>query len=201
MTDNEIKRRKAICAVAGVDEIGKLSDGFHTFNSLYEQRMILFAALVKAYKNQAWKSYRHEDGEYCFGGGWFIVGIDTPEGSYTYHYENKYWNMFECVDLPRAKHWDGHTEEDAEIRLMSLEPQRWVPCSERPPKEGHDVLITKESFKIKGYEQEVIKAKRSVDPRSGKIEWWSPEFGALKNKAVLAWMPLPAPYRKDGGKQ
>ena len=122
MTDTEMQRRKAICDVAGVDDIGELSDGFHTFNSLYEQRMILFAALVKAYKDKAWKSYRHEDGEYCFGGGWFIVGIDTPEGSYTYHYENKYWDMFDCVDLPRAKHWDGHTEADAETRLMSLDP-------------------------------------------------------------------------------
>ena len=124
MTDEMRAREKAICEVAKVDNIGEVSDGFHTFNGLYEQRMILFAALVKAYKDKAWKSYRHEDGEYCFGGGWFIVGIDTPEGSYTYHYENKYWDMFDCVDLPRAKHWDGHTEADAETRLMSLEPMR-----------------------------------------------------------------------------
>ena len=122
MTDTEFKRQEAICEVAGVKDIGELSDGFHTFNGLYEQRMILFAALVKAYKDRAWKSYRHEDGEYCFGGGWFIVGIDTPEGSYTYHYENRYWGMFDCADLPRAKHWDGHTEADAETRLMSLQP-------------------------------------------------------------------------------
>lgn len=124
MTDIELKRREAICEIAGIKNIGELSDGFHTFNSLYEQRMILFAALVKAYMDKAWKSYRHEDGECCFGGGWFIVGIDTPEGSYTYHYENKYWDMFDCVDLPRAKHWDGHTEADAEVRLMSLTPER-----------------------------------------------------------------------------
>ena len=122
MTDEMRAREKAICEVAKVKDIGEVSDGFHTFNGLYEQRMILFAALVKAYKDKAWKSYRHEDGESCFGGGWFIVGIDTPEGSYTYHYENKYWDMFDCIDLPRAKHWDGHTEADAETRLMSLEP-------------------------------------------------------------------------------
>ena len=126
MTDTERERIKAICDVAGVTDIGDLSDGFHTFNGLYEQRMILFAALVKAYKDKSWKSYRHEDGEYCFGGGWFIVGIDTPEGSYTYHYENKYWDMFDCIDLPRAPHWDGHTEDDAETRLMSLEPERKI---------------------------------------------------------------------------
>ena len=137
MTDTELKKIKTICDIAEIDDIGELSDGFHTFNGLYEQRMILFAALVKAYKDKAWKSHRHEDGEYCFGGGWFIVGVDTPEGSYTYHYENKYWDMFDCADLPRAKHWDGHTEEDAETRLMSLEPEgkkgKWIDntyCSE-----------------------------------------------------------------------
>ena len=99
--------------------IGDLSDGYHTFNGLYYQRMILFASLVRAYKDRAWKSYRHEDGELCFGGGWFIVGIDTPEGSYTYHYENKDFDKFDCVELPRGKHWDGHTEDDV-IRLLSL---------------------------------------------------------------------------------
>lgn len=119
MTDTELKRRKAICEVANVSDIGDLSDGFHTFNGLYYQRMILFAALVHAYKDRAWKSYRHEDGELCFGGGWFIVGIDTPEGSYTYHYENKYFDRFDCVELPNGKHWDGHTEDDV-TRLLSL---------------------------------------------------------------------------------
>ena len=99
--------------------IGEMSDGYHTFNGLYYQRMILFAALVRAYKDRAWKSYKHEDGELCFGGGWFIVGIDTPQGSYTYHYESKYFELFECAELPMAKHWDGHTEADV-TRLMSL---------------------------------------------------------------------------------
>lgn len=99
--------------------IGDLSDGYHTFNGLYRQRLILFAALVKAYKDRAWKSYRHEDGELCFGGGWFIVGIDTPEGSYTYHYENKDFDLFDCEELPVGKHWDGHTEDDV-TRLLSL---------------------------------------------------------------------------------
>ena len=98
---------------------GDLSDGYHTFNELYYQRMMLFAALVKVYKDKAWKSHRHEDGELCFGGGWFVVGIDTPEGSYTYHYEDKYYDLFDCEELPVGKHWDGHTEKDV-TRLMSL---------------------------------------------------------------------------------
>ena len=98
---------------------GELSDGYHTFNDLYYQRCILFATLVNQNKKTSWKSYKHEDGELCFGGGWFIVGIDTPLGSYTYHYENKYWNLFQCKELECGKHWDGHTSKDVD-RLLSI---------------------------------------------------------------------------------
>lgn len=101
--------------------IGEMSDGYHTFNGLYYQRMVLFAALVKVYKDKAWKSWRHEDGELCFGkDNYFIVGIDTPQGSYTYHYHGEYWDLFDCEELPVAKHWDGHTEKDV-TRLLSLD--------------------------------------------------------------------------------
>jgi len=119
MTDTERERITAICEVAGISEIDDLSDGFHTFRQLYYQRMILFATIVKQNKDKAWKSLRHEDGELCFGGGWFIVGIDTPEGSYTYHYEDNYYSLFDCEELERGKHWDGHTEKDV-TRLLSL---------------------------------------------------------------------------------
>lgn len=102
-------------------DIGEFSDGYHTFNQLYHQRAILFAALVNDHKKEAWKSWKHEDGKYCFDsdGDWFIVGVDTPEGSYTYHYEKKYWDIFKCRELECGKHWDGHTEEDV-TRLLSL---------------------------------------------------------------------------------
>lgn len=126
MTDSERERINAICEVAGVSEIDDLSDGFHTFRQLYYQRMMLFATIVRQNKDKAWKSLRHEDGELCFGGGWFIVGIDTPEGSYTYHYENKYFDLFDCEILDYGKHWDGHTEKDV-TRLLSL-PKVQLSC-------------------------------------------------------------------------
>lgn len=105
------------------EDMGEVSDGYHTFNQLYHQRAVLFATIVNQNKDKAWKSWKHEDGKFCFdkGGEWFIVGIDTPEGSYTYHYEQTYWDMFDCEELDRGKHWDGHTEEDV-TRLLSLPP-------------------------------------------------------------------------------
>lgn len=95
------------------------SDGYHTFGQLYYQRMVLFATLVQEHKDCAWKTRNHEDGKPCFGGGWFLVTIDTPKGAYGYHFEEKYWNLFDCPELPKAKHWDGYTEKDAD-RLFSL---------------------------------------------------------------------------------
>lgn len=132
MTDEMRAREEAICKVAGIKDIGDLSDGFHTFNQLYYQRMMLFATIVKQNRDKAWKSLRHEDGELCFGGGWFIVGIDTPEGSYTYHYKDNYYSLFDCVELKCGKHWDGHTEKDVTrlLSLPALEKQEADKCCE-----------------------------------------------------------------------
>ena len=108
---------------------GETSDGYHTFNELYHHRAILFAALSKAYPDKAWKSRKHHDGT-MFGDDWFICGIETPKGQYTYHYNTTYWPLFAGKILDNAPEWDGHKPEDVE-RLMSLrqmgstEPCEW----------------------------------------------------------------------------
>ncbi len=100
--------------------VADFSDGYHTMQALYDQRLYLSVALFNAYKNQAWKSRRHDDGELCFDGDWFIVGIRTAEGDYTYHYENRYWDLFDIPELEKAPKWDGHTDADCE-RLLYLD--------------------------------------------------------------------------------
>jgi hypothetical protein len=99
-------------------DIEKMSDGYHTFDDLYEQRLILSAALAKN-NPHAWKSKRHEDGSVPFDGGWFIMGFDTDEGCYTYHYGLKDWDLFQCEELDKGKPWDGHTSKDVR-RLLSI---------------------------------------------------------------------------------
>lgn len=107
-----------------IENIGELSDGYHTFNQLYHQRAVLFACIVNQNKDISWKSFKHSDGKYCFdsNGEWFIVGIDTPNGSYTYHYSKEYWDMFNCQELECGKEWDGHTEADV-TRLLALKKE------------------------------------------------------------------------------
>lgn len=121
MDINVVSRKGSMAEFVEIPEtgIGDLSDGYHTFNQLYYQRTILFAQIVNDHKSRAWKTRYHEDGEPCFGGGWFLVTIDTPNGAYGYHCEDKYWGLFECDEIPKAKHWDGYTEKDV-TRLFSL---------------------------------------------------------------------------------
>lgn len=109
--------KRLIADMPSVD-VEKMSDGYHTFADLYEQRLILSAALAKN-NPYAWKSKRHEDGSVPFGGGWFIMGFDTDEGCYTYHYELKDWDLFQCKELDKGKPWDGHTSKDVR-RLLSI---------------------------------------------------------------------------------
>lgn len=84
---------------------------------MYDFRREYNAALVNSGVWKAHKSYRHHDGELCFGGGWFIVMMYTPFGQISNHYENEYWDEFNCEEKEVADEWDGHTEKDVINRL------------------------------------------------------------------------------------
>jgi hypothetical protein len=99
--------------------IGDLSDGYHTFNELYHHRAILFSVICNSMPNKAWKSKLHDTGDMYEG--MFIVGIETPNGQATYHYDiDPYWNMFKVKELEKAPKWDGHTPQEAIERIFSL---------------------------------------------------------------------------------
>ena len=102
---------------------GETSDGYHTFNELYHHRAVLFSVIVKAFPEKAWKARKHHDG--TMYDGMFIVGIETPYGQATYHYDMEpYWNMFYCKEIECAPEWDGHTPAQAIERIGKLEPVR-----------------------------------------------------------------------------
>ena len=96
---------------------GQISDGFHTFDELYYHRMILFAVICNTYKEKSSKSKLHKDG--TMYNGYFIVCVTTPEGDYSYHYDEKYWDLFDVKELDNAPKWDGHKPKDI-TRLLSL---------------------------------------------------------------------------------
>lgn len=98
---------------------GNTSDGYHTFNELYHHRAVLFSVIVKNFATRAWKSKLHADG--TMYEGMFIVGIETPDGQATYHYDvEPYWNLFRCKEVDRAPERDGHTPDQAIERIGKL---------------------------------------------------------------------------------
>ncbi|QJX63053.1 hypothetical protein HLK66_16245 [Niallia circulans] len=50
---------------------------------------------------------------------YFIVGVSTDEGDYTYHYHLDEWDYFDVKELSLAPEWDGHKPEDI-TRLLTL---------------------------------------------------------------------------------
>jgi hypothetical protein len=97
--------------------IGDLSDGYHTFNELYHHRAVLFSVICNHNPNLAWKAKAHHDG--TMYDGMFIVGIQTPEGQATYHYDiEPYWDYFLVKELDKAPEWDGHSPKDAIERIQ-----------------------------------------------------------------------------------
>lgn len=113
-----------------INELGisdEVSDGYHTFNELYEFRKTYNAALFNEWAKfdipqyNVHKSIRHHDGEYCFGGGWFIVVAVLPTGQISNHYELKDWDLFKIPAKDRALfEYDGHTSNDVLQRLKEL---------------------------------------------------------------------------------
>jgi hypothetical protein len=129
-------------SLGGEFQCGKISDGYHTFDELYEFRKVYNAALFNEWarqvvRNPKWasednqpvnlpkydvhKSWKHHDGEPCFGGGWFIVVAVLPTGQISNHYEAKDWDLFKIPEVEKAKYpFDGHTAADVLERLKNL---------------------------------------------------------------------------------
>ena len=95
---------------------GETSDGYHTFNELYEHRHALFSVVCAAFGG--WKSMLHENG--TMFDGWFIAGVMTPKGMATYHLPLEWWPKFKAHIVRRAPHWDGHTAQQVPERIASL---------------------------------------------------------------------------------
>ena len=178
---------------------GKVSDGYHTFDELYHHRAVLFSVICNTHKELAWKSKLHDTGDMY--DGMFIVGIETPEGQATYHYDiNPYWDMFDVKELPKAPKWDGHTPDEA-IRRIGLigkdtnvpSNDGWIPVSERLPDEKGEYYVTYHPCYWDHVYDEVCVG---FDTFRGKASW-----AKKKYQRVIAWKPKDTPYQPKGEEQ
>ncbi len=103
---------------------GDITDGYHTFDELYDYRMLYnaaffnFLAALPGNPYNVHMSFRHSDGKCCFDGYWFIVMANLPTGQVSNHYNVSDLGYFYCVPLhEKAEVWDGHTPDDAKERI------------------------------------------------------------------------------------
>jgi hypothetical protein len=102
-----------------------ISDGYHTFDELYEHRITLWITLCRILAEECgstdvWRSRLHSDGTHFEG--WFVLGFAFRAGEQiTYHLPLSRWDetLF-ARDLKCAPEWDGHTAADALARLSRL---------------------------------------------------------------------------------
>lgn len=115
--------------VVNGDDNMSVSDGYHTFEELYEHRIELYITLCRLlasnYKLQVdgegvWRSLLHSDGTAMEG--WFVLGILTVKGQQiTYHLPLSRWDETSFAKtLDKAPEFDGHTSDDVLKRLKSL---------------------------------------------------------------------------------
>ena len=97
-------------------------DGYHTHEELYEYRMLYNAHAARGWLAEGVpvvKSWRHSDGELCFGGGWFVVTADLPAGQVSNHYKAEFWGLFDVPEVGLPPEYDGHTPAEAADRLRA----------------------------------------------------------------------------------
>lgn len=106
-----------------LNNIGDFSDGYHTFNELYDYRKAYNAAFFNELAKQGLydvhKSKLHSDGNIPFGDeNWFIVMAELPTGQISNHYEIKDWDLFDIPEKYKANVYDSHSPQEAYERLV-----------------------------------------------------------------------------------
>lgn len=96
-----------------------ISDGYHTFDELYEARCLLFVALIQTGKFPSWKASANHDGQKW--DGWFVAGIFPEDGrQITYHLPDKYWDRLDVEAHDINPYYDGHDSNEVLHRLNDL---------------------------------------------------------------------------------
>lgn len=116
-------------------DVTEASDGYHTFDELYEHRITIFIAMCRLAETMQrmfnmpenipkrfdiWRSKVNGDGSVW--NGWFVMGINKNAGEQiTYHLPMNKWDETDFAQtLEKGPDFDGHTSSDILERIKLL---------------------------------------------------------------------------------
>ena len=101
----------------------------------------------------------------------------------------------EILDPEHRENYDGMEEvnEACRMGMEALERTRWIPCSERLPEDGQDVLCWYQYFRYGNYNR-LWQTYGIGFQYNGN---WGGEVSSGRDTKVLFWMPLPEPPEEE----
>ncbi len=102
--------------------VSQISDGYHTFEQLYQYRMLYNALLFNEWvdKVEVGKSKTTNPDGTPLDGNWFVVWAFLPNGMISNHYPIEHWELFKVPEVNIAVGFDGHTSTDVVERIINF---------------------------------------------------------------------------------
>jgi hypothetical protein len=95
-----------------MEDKSKISDGYHTFEELYDHRHVLFLTLCLLHHEKAAWKWDYDGTE------WFCLYLELPNGQISYHLPASLVGFVEGVIPEKPDYeFDGHKSSDVVNRL------------------------------------------------------------------------------------
>lgn len=86
------------------------------------------------------------------------------------------------------------------VKIVEKEEEHnggWIPCSEKLPENDDDVLCWYEYRIMQGTHEGEMNRKFEIGYYNKYFKRWGGEVSSGRDCKVIAWMPLPKPYKED----
>lgn len=127
-----------------------------------------------------------------------IDGTSTIKGLIALFYRNL-WAMAELRE--KLKDYEDADEQGRLFKLAVSEEEEqndgWIPCSERLPENDDDVLCWYEYRIMQGTHEGEMNWKFGIGYYNKYFKRWGGEVSCGRDYKVIAWRPLPEPYKEN----
>lgn len=109
-------------AISELEDRGDISDGYHTFEELYQHRHLLYLSLCIKYREYCYYTFTNADGSSWED--WFLLVLNHPKiKQISYHLPIELVDFCTIVNIEfrnKCDDYDGYTSNDVLDRLEDL---------------------------------------------------------------------------------